>query len=89
MPITISSELEAKLRERARAEGVPIETYLESLIREDEWDEVIERTTIESDGEYYETRAAIEEGLAQAERGEAFPARAVFAGLRAKHGIPR
>ena len=33
-------------------------------------------------------RAAVHEGLEQAERGEGRPATEVFAQLRAKHGIP-
>jgi hypothetical protein len=38
--ISITPELEARVQESARAAGLSIEAYIESLIREDEeWDE--------------------------------------------------
>lgn len=36
MPITIRPELEAKLRARAEASGVSVETYLERIARDDQ-----------------------------------------------------
>ena len=36
MPITIPPELEAKLRARAEAAGVTIETYIERIARDDQ-----------------------------------------------------
>jgi hypothetical protein len=39
--------------------------------------------------EFRETKAAINEALAQGERGEGRPAQEVFADLRAKYGLSR
>ena len=91
MTITIAPQLEARVRDKARAEGVTVETYIEQLIREDEeWTgESEEEPLHESDPEFAEIRAAVAEGLEQAERGEGRPAGEIFAELRAKHGIPR
>lgn len=36
MPITIHPELEAKLRARAEAAGVTVETYIERIARDDQ-----------------------------------------------------
>jgi hypothetical protein len=36
MPITIHPELEAKLRARAEAAGVSVETYIERIARDDQ-----------------------------------------------------
>jgi hypothetical protein len=36
MPITIPPELEAKLRARAEAAGVTVETYIERMARDDQ-----------------------------------------------------
>lgn len=36
MPITIPPELEAKLRARAEAAGVTVETYIERIARDDQ-----------------------------------------------------
>ncbi len=36
MPITISSELEARLRARAEAAGVTVEAYIERIARDDQ-----------------------------------------------------
>ena len=88
MTIPIASELETQLRERAQAEGLTIEAYVERLIREDgDWRERFEEPLEEADSEFQEIRAAVHEGLAQAERGEGRTARDVFAELRARHGI--
>jgi len=92
MNLTVSPELETQLRNKARAEGMSVEAYVERLIREDEanrdWDERSEPSLDENDPEFENTRVAVMEGLAQAERGESRPAEEVFAELRAKHGIP-
>jgi predicted transcriptional regulator len=90
MTITIAPQLEAHVRDKARAEGVTVETYIEQLIREDEeWTAESEGRLHENDQEFAEIHAAVREGLEQAERGEGRPAEEVFAELRAKHGIPR
>ncbi len=90
MNLSISPELEIQLRNKARAEGISIEAYVERLIREDEeWDEQSEPALDENDREFENIRVAVMEGLAQAERGQSRPAEEVFAELRTKHGIPR
>jgi hypothetical protein len=90
MTVTIAPQLEAQVRDKARAEGVTVETYIEQLIREDEeWTAESEEPLHENDPEFAEIQAAVGEGLEQAERGEGRPAEEVFAELRAKHGIPR
>jgi len=90
MQITMFAELEAQLQQKANAEGLTVEAYVERLIREDNaWQETTEEQLRETDPEYNEIRAAVSEGLAQAERGEWKPAREVFAELRARHGVPR
>ena len=90
MTITISPETEERLRQRAQAEGVSIEAYVEQLVREDEeWGELSEAPLMTHDPEFAEVKAAVTEGLEQAKRGEGRPAEDVFADLRAKHGISR
>ena len=90
MTITISVELEAQIKEKAKAEGITVEAYVERLIREDgAWVESIEEPLHETGIEYEEIRVAVSEGLAQAERGEGKPARDVFAGLRTRRGLSR
>ncbi|MDP8988828.1 MAG: hypothetical protein M3N41_01945 [Acidobacteriota bacterium] len=90
MKITISAELEEQLQQKAHAEGLTAEAYVERLIREDaKWEEKTEEPLQENDPEYDQIRAAVSEGLAQAERGEGKPAREVFAELRTRHGVPR
>jgi predicted transcriptional regulator len=90
MTITISADLEAQMQEKAKAEGITVEAYIERLIREDAgWAESMEKALQETDPEYDKIRAAVSEGLAQAERGEGKPARDVFAGLRALHDLSR
>jgi hypothetical protein len=90
MTITISAELEAQMKEKAKAEGLTVEAYVERLIREDAaWVESMEEPLDETGAEDDEIRVAVSEGLAQAERGEGKPARDVFAGLRARHGLSR
>lgn len=90
MTIVIPPELETHVRDKAKAEGLSVEAYIEHLIREDEeWTEQSEAALDENDPEFAEIRAAVTEGLAQAERGEGRPAEDVFSELRAKHGLPR
>jgi predicted transcriptional regulator len=90
MTITISPEVERRLRERAHAEGVSNEAYVEQLIREDEeLGEVPEAPIAHHDPDFGEVKAALTEGLEQAKRGESSPAEDVFSELRAKHGISR
>ncbi len=87
MTITISNELEAQVRNKAKAEGVSVESYVESLIRGDEeWREQSEEPLDASDPEFAQVQAAVTEGLAQAERGEGRAAEEVFAELRAING---
>src|SRR5205807_5060019 len=88
--ITISENLESQVREKAQAEGITVEVYIERLIREDRmWQEALEPPLEDADSELTEIHAAVFEGLAQAARGEGRPAGDVFAKLRAKHGISR
>ena len=90
MNIAISPELEAQLQQKATAEGLTVEAYVERLIREDAaWAETTEDPLQETDPEFDEIRAAVSEGLAQARRGEGKPASEVFAELRTRHGVPR
>ena len=90
MTISIAPELEAQVREKAQLEGLTVEAYVEFLIREDEgWKERVEEPLDEMDPEFEEIRAAVQEGLEQAERGESKPASEVFAELRAKYGMAR
>jgi predicted transcriptional regulator len=90
MTITIPSELEVAVRNKAEVEGLSIEAYVERLIREDEqFEEQFEEPLDDKDPEFVDIRAAVLEGLEQAERGESRPAEEVFAELRAKYGIPR
>lgn len=88
MTISITPELERQVQQRAKAEGLSVEAYLERLIREDEaWGEHGERALSESDPEFADIRAAVSEGLAQAEREESRAAEDVFAEWRARHGV--
>ena len=90
MTITISPEAEEMLRQRAKAEGISVEAYVEQLVREDEeWGELSEGPLTARDPEYAEVKDAVMEGLGQAKQGESRPAEDVFAQLRAKHGISR
>jgi predicted transcriptional regulator len=90
MVITIAPELEIELQKKAEADGISVEAYVERLIREDEdWGERAERVLSDTDPEFAEVRAAVREGLEQAERGEGRTAEEVFAELRARHGLSR
>lgn len=90
MTIAISAQLTAQLQQKATAEGLTVEAYVERLIREDAaWAETTEESLQETNPEFDEIRAAVSEGLAQAERGEGKPAREVFAELRNRNGVSR
>lgn len=90
MSIDLSREAEQRLRERARAEGISIEAYLEQLIQDDaDWGEVSEAPIRDNDSRFDEVRTAVMEGLEQATRGECSRAADVFRELRSRHGVPR
>lgn len=90
MTITIASELDEQVSKRAHAEGLSVQAYVERLIREEDgWIEQAEEPLAETDPEFAEISTAVQEGLLQAERGEARSAREVFAALRARHGVSR
>lgn len=80
MAITIRPDLEIRLRRQAESAHLSVEAYLEQLILEDSTEPPLD----ESDPEMGEIRAAVEEGLAQLDRGEAVPAAEVFAELRVR-----
>jgi len=88
MTITIEADLADELQERARAEGLTVQAYVERLMRdESDWKELSEEPLARTDPEFAEIWSAVKEGLGQAERGEARPMDEVLARLRAKHGI--
>ena len=89
MTITISPSLEGKVREKAAAEGVSVDAYVEQLIHDDGWGELEAATPDDTRADLADIRSAVSEGLAQIERGEGRPAREVFAELRAKHVVSR
>jgi hypothetical protein len=56
MPITIHPELEAKLRARADAAGITVETYIKRIALDDQAAEgEIEALAIEADEQYHDT----------------------------------
>lgn len=89
MPITIPPELEARLLQRAEDEGMTVSAYLEQLLREEEWAELLDPTLQSDDAQTAEIRAAVAEALDQAERGEGRSAEEVFRDFRAKHRLSR
>ena len=90
MTITISPETEGRMRERAQAEGLSVEAYVEQLVLEDQaWGEQEIPLLTALDVDFPEIQAAVMEGLEQAKRGEGRSATEVFAELRGGHGIPR
>ena len=90
MTISITPALEARARERAEAEGLSVDSYVERLINEDgEWPELVDDFAEEARPEFEDVRMAVTEGLEQMERGEGRSAREVFAELRAQHGRSR
>jgi hypothetical protein len=90
MTIRIPAQLEATVREKARAQGVTVEAYIEQLIRDDEeWTESSEGPLQEDDPDFAKISEAVREALGQAECGDSRPAEEFFAELRAKNGIPR
>lgn len=90
MTITIAPELEAKLRAKAKAEGLSVEAYVAALIDEDHsGTELSEPPLHPDDPDFEQIQLAVKEGIEQANRGEARPAEQVFSGLRAKHNLSR
>ena len=86
MSIDISSENEARLKATARAEGVSVDAYVERLLDErEEFAAIVEGASAHlprlSDEE---TRARIERGFLQSERGEVVDGDAFSAGLLAE-----
>lgn len=86
MNITLSPELQKRVAEKLESGDVGTADALveEALTfyldyNEREMDE----------REFRETKAAIDESIAQGERGEGRSAEEVFAGLRAKYGVSR
>jgi phytoene/squalene synthetase len=86
MTITLPDELAERLQERAREQGISLETLLAELLDE-EWEES-ELEDREDEAELAEIRNAIEESLDEFNRGESHPAEVVFAELRRRHGLP-
>jgi len=86
MNITISPELQRRIAEKVERGdiGTP-DAFVERALsfyldyEDGEMDEL----------EFRDTKAAIDEALAQGERGEGRPAEEVFATLRSKYGISR
>lgn len=73
MTITIPPGLEAEVQVQARAEGLPVEAYIERLIREKlhfSRVDADEAAIDESDPQFAGIQAAVTEGLEQFERGE-------------------
>lgn len=77
MTITIPPGLEAEVQVQARAEGLPVEAYIERLIRERLIREKLHFSRVdadeaaidESDPQFAGIQAAVTEGLEQFERG--------------------
>jgi hypothetical protein len=62
MTITISPELEAQVRNKAQAEGLSVDAYVERLIREEEeWARQLSGAFDENDPDFPEIHAAISE----------------------------
>lgn len=62
MAILISPDLEAQATQKAQAEGLITEAYVERLIREDEeWRELADETIDETDAEFTAIHAAVQE----------------------------
>lgn len=79
MALTISPELEARVRQRAERQGTPAEAFAEDLII----------TALDlQDYDLAEEVAAIEEGLKACEEGRERPFGAFIAEHRTKYGPP-
>lgn len=79
LTVTISDKAAAELDRQASASQRSVEDIVASVVEDafdDEWWEELSP----------EDRASIQEGLAQAERGETIPQNEVFAELKRKHG---
>jgi hypothetical protein len=86
--ITIPSDLQAQLLQRASEEGISVDAYLERLIREDAaWTAHSGALLDEADPDFAEIQGKVAQGLEQAERGQGRPAQEAFTHLRAKHGL--
>ena len=85
MSIDISKENEARLRATAEAEGVSVDAYLEQVLNErEELVAIVERAAARMPRRSHEeTRAKIERGFLQSERGEVDDGEAFSAGLLA------
>ena len=88
MSITISPELEANMRERATAQGLSVDAFVERVILA-ELDPGHEQPLDRADPEFEEIQSVVLEGLTQLDRGEGRPAREVFAERRARHALSR
>ncbi|GEM_PF-4218237 len=86
MTISVPNELDPLLQRQADAQGLTVEQYVGQLILDDSaWTEAPPLT--ERDAEFDDVRAAVAEGMAQAERGEGRPVGEVLAELRSKLGL--
>jgi hypothetical protein len=86
MSIEISSKNEARLKATAQAEGVTIDTYVETLLNErEELAAIVERASAHLPRHSHdETRSMIERGFLQSERGEVVDGEASSARLLAE-----
>jgi aryl-alcohol dehydrogenase-like predicted oxidoreductase len=85
MVLNLSPEVEAKLLERSKEAGMSPEQYVERLVGLEHLYTVDEDEM--SDEELEDLRAAVDEGLDAADRGETYPAEEVFARFRTRHGL--
>jgi predicted transcriptional regulator len=86
--IELPPEAERHLREIAARQGREAEQVAASVLVEAlTWELVGALAWEVEEGDPAADLAAVREGLAQAERGEGRPAAAVFAELKAKHGL--
>jgi len=86
MSIDISSKNEARLKATAQAEGVSVDTYVDTLLNErEEFAAIVERASARLPQlSHDETRTRIERGFLQSERGEVVDGEAFSAGLLAE-----
>ena len=86
MTITIPDDLYAVLQQNAMLSGISVDDYLAELIRYAA-SQSAEVGTTETDEERAEIDAAIEESIAELERGESVPWEEVRKELRARYGL--
>jgi hypothetical protein len=86
MSIDISPKNEARLRATAQAEGVSVDAYVEQLLNErEELATIVERAAARMPRlSHEETRAKIERGFLQSERGDVDDGEGFSAGLLAE-----